>query len=255
MPDFETAGLDARMQHLEYSRKRDIATMKQMWQTKTRAYGAKLNVKVQRNQMSANEAQMEARAYGDSLRLQINEKLAGYDKERNRLQTFYQPAEQQETDPVKLYGGLITEKNKYESELSEFVQAGAGKVKAPYGPFKRGSAPFVAGALKVKEHFYTPDKSGNLRERMKLRDATREEMQRWASAQAGLEDVNRRLSGVRRNRHVAARTNRTAFDPTGGGTFGQKVNDTKPTQTQVQPNDIDYTQMSDEELQKIIAGG
>lgn len=259
MGDFETAGLDARMKHLDYKFAQERQVMASKWDADMRALKSKLQVEVMRGRMHPNEAQAQAQQFAQRQRVAAQEFMSKYEVEKDRLNTFYQPAEEPMTaDPVKQYKGLLSEKDAYEKELGEFVQAPGGTSQAPVARiFKRGKVPFSAGALKVKDYDLIPDNKGGLKKQMKLRDASKEEMQRWAAAQAGLEDVNRRLSQVRTNKHVSARTNRSAFDPMGGGTFGQKIEESKPKPKQEasRARQMDFTALSDEELERIAAGG
>jgi hypothetical protein len=160
---------------------------------------------------------------------------------------------------VKAYKGLLSEKSGYESELAEFVQEGSSleniQVRAPVAKiFKRGKVDIPAGAVKIKEYDYVPNKSGKLEAKMKLRYATPAELRRWAVAQAGLEDVNRKLSQTRTNRHVAARDSGAAFDRGGSsGSFADQVKETKPDTQPVNPDNMDLTGMTLEEMKTMLA--
>jgi hypothetical protein len=71
--EFEMAGLEDRMKHLDFKFNQDKQVMAAKWDAGTRALKAKLNVEVLRGRMSRNEAQQQARKFAESKRTEAME--------------------------------------------------------------------------------------------------------------------------------------------------------------------------------------
>lgn len=256
MPEFETVGLDKRLEHLDFKYDNDRKVMASKWSARMRALRSKLQVDVARGRMSRDEARAHVGQFVNTQRSEAMKFTSEYEVERNRLRTFYQPAEQEAADPVKAYQALLSEKRLYEDELAEFNVYGSGNVVDDAWYHVKKKVPFAGGGVQVKERTLVPDGKGGQKTVVKLRTAKPDELKRWAVAEAGLQSVNRRLTDIRSRPHIAARSSGSAFDAVNTGTLGDKVTESmpKPKRPKQELVIADIQNMTDDELKRIIAG-
>jgi len=255
MPQFEAANFQDRQRLAEQAYRNKLQSLGDEWN----ASATKLRNQffMERDPRRKHQIKMEIEAFKQSSAARRREIDREFSLEQERLRTFYQPAveEQEPMDPVKTFRDLHTHQQRLEEQLQEFEVMPGGKHKKPVGmAFRRGEAPFVGGGLqRVVTEMRPGGKDKSLQPFRRLVPATQEDMKRWAALQADLEETKRRVGEITRSRHVKARDTGSAFDPTGGGTFVDKVEQTKPKDRPA-PQPADFSQMTDEELRRIAGG-
>jgi hypothetical protein len=181
--------------------------------------------------------------------LKQREKLdADFAGEKDQLFARYGQPEIEEFDPKKAYEEAYSLKQKAEEELKQFTELGPrapgtlsvqqpGYVRALLPRslerrVERYTDPGGAGTgVFIKELTNQKDSKGD--PVVRYRPADMNEIRTWALRKAEVEAAEKRMNRISKNLHIRARDDGSAFTRgQDAGTFGDKINATKPRPTE-----------------------
>jgi hypothetical protein len=244
MPEFETVGIGGRLKIAQTNYNNSLAKLRNEYNEKK----AEMTVRFMQERDPAKRAQMQADAklLGQSIGNRRRELQSQFAAEQEEVKMFHQPSAVEPDDPIKALRDVDQDVQRLQGILSQFDVLGP----RPKGTHSSGRKLLPNVLLrKSREQFDDPGGTGPrvmVKEQIGYDDKNRpvydsrlaegQELRDWAAATASLEKAKRRRTELLRNRHIRARNDGSAFDATGGGTFDDKINATKPKVRESQPD-------------------
>lgn len=241
MPEYQTPGLKDLLGHLDFQKTQEQQVLSAKWDADARELKAKLNVELARKQITRDQAAQEINRFMQESRVKALEFKTKFDIERDKIQTFYQPAAPEGENHIKQYKEVQSHLDNLERQMRErFTERGPRepgtfsqrrKINLPGG--KKRIAPFndpggVGPRVYVREVTGFDDKGKTITEPRLARD---EELRDWALLKDAIEEARRLRNDVLSNRHVQARTSGSALDTRSTSPLASTTIEEKPQQT------------------------